>query len=235
MEPFHCECGTTLRLHEKHVTACLAHHYSSKNHKYRRKVEKMLSKTGLRHSEIARQLGITPGDVAIIAKELGFPHGRSRRTASAADERHARWWNTVGKHPAVRKCLSLGFVVEPIQSRGRTNKKYRRSIFLVNGHRVVSLFMAAARKAPGGVVWKLQAKQNPEADFQVGKADKVFYIFPRAVLQELKTTSFVDNLTFPGDHLTRTRQHDYRDCRDAWYLLAAPKRGWRRPADRGAA
>lgn len=121
MEPFDCECGATLRLKEKNALAALGRHLSSKVHEHRRSVEKMLSATRLRHSEIALKLGITRKDVLWIAKQLGTPHGKARWGAAAAEDRLARWWNTAGKHPMARKCIEMGFVVQPFMAEGSKN------------------------------------------------------------------------------------------------------------------
>jgi hypothetical protein len=226
MEPFLCECGTTLFLKEKNAEASMGRHLSSKVHAYRRDVERMLSETSLRHSEIAFQLGITRKDITWIAGKLGSLHGKARWTAAAAENRLARWWSTAGKHPVVRKCMDLGFVVEPFMAKG-SNNYYRRTIFLVNGHLVVCLLFHAARGPSQSTMWSFRAKQDPGADFQVGKAGKSFYVFPQALLKGSKRTSFADHPAFPDHPLSRSLLHDHEDYRNAWHLLATPKRGWK--------
>lgn len=191
MEPFTCECGATLRLKEKNTLAALGRHLSSKVHEHRRSVEQMLSETRLRHSEIALELGITRKDVLWIAKQLGRLHGRDRWCAVAAEDRLPRWWNTAGKHPMARKCIQMGFVVQPFMAEG-SNNYYRRSIFLVNGHRAVFLLITALRKTAGTTVWTFRAKQEAGADFQVGKAGRSVYIFPGALLIAQQRVTFVD-------------------------------------------
>jgi len=236
MKPFHCKCGMTLRLKEKNAEAATGRHLSSKVHTYRRKVAKLLSKSDLRHSEIALQLGITLKDVSWIAKTLGALNGVSRWSQRAAVDRLARWWNTAGKHPVILKCQELGFVVEPFMAEG-SNNYFRRTLFLVNGHRVVCLLIQPVRDSSGNAVWSFRAKQEPGANFQVGKAGKSFYIFPQALLAGLKRVTFVDNSALPNHLLSKRLPYDRRDYQDAWHLLATPKRGWHaRPGTtRGAA